>query len=123
MIRRPPRSTLFPYTTLFRSTLRHLRFYRLKAVSLVRHAAQLAALILRAQVVEDEHVGVVHRAAFPLATLRLQVLVKPAPVALRLRPVALVVPPRVPPVVVVINRALALAAVRVQAVPARGGAV
>src|SRR6266571_6039582 len=23
MIRRPPRSTLFPYTTLFRSTLRH----------------------------------------------------------------------------------------------------
>src|SRR3989442_7567015 len=25
MIRRPPRSTLFPYTTLFRSVLRHLR--------------------------------------------------------------------------------------------------
>src|SRR2546430_12707433 len=25
MIRRPPRSTLFPYTTLFRSTLRYLR--------------------------------------------------------------------------------------------------
>src|SRR2546430_17568009 len=25
MIRRPPRSTLFPYTTLFRSTLRHIR--------------------------------------------------------------------------------------------------
>src|SRR3989454_6989345 len=24
MIRRPPRSTLFPYTTLFRSTARHL---------------------------------------------------------------------------------------------------
>src|SRR5256885_8353036 len=24
MIRRPPRSTLFPYTTLFRSSLRHL---------------------------------------------------------------------------------------------------
>src|SRR3712207_7835953 len=26
MIRRPPRSTLFPYTTLFRSSLRPLRF-------------------------------------------------------------------------------------------------
>jgi len=25
MIRRPPRSTLFPYTTLFRSVLRHTR--------------------------------------------------------------------------------------------------
>src|SRR5256885_542123 len=27
MIRRPPRSTLFPYTTLFRSELRHLRCF------------------------------------------------------------------------------------------------
>src|SRR5260370_23700537 len=26
MIRRPPRSTLFPYTTLFRSTEHHLKF-------------------------------------------------------------------------------------------------
>ena len=36
MIRRPPRSTLFPYTTLFRSgasPLRHLREYRLEDVS------------------------------------------------------------------------------------------
>src|SRR2546430_11377227 len=28
MIRRPPRSTLFPYTTLFRSKLAHLLFRR-----------------------------------------------------------------------------------------------
>src|SRR3712207_9049181 len=28
MIRRPPRSTLFPYTTLFRSTLLEIRTYR-----------------------------------------------------------------------------------------------
>src|SRR2546425_6314349 len=28
MIRRPPRSTLFPYTTLFRSTLPHLDLLR-----------------------------------------------------------------------------------------------
>src|SRR2546430_10864719 len=27
MIRRPPRSTLFPYTTLFRSALRFFNFY------------------------------------------------------------------------------------------------
>src|SRR3712207_7151514 len=29
MIRRPPRSTLFPYTTLFRSLLSDLRYYAL----------------------------------------------------------------------------------------------
>src|SRR3712207_7519520 len=32
MIRRPPRSTLFPYTTLFRSVLGHLALERLDAV-------------------------------------------------------------------------------------------
>src|SRR3712207_6904960 len=36
MIRRPPRSTLFPYTTLFRSTERHhhptTRFYLIRTV-------------------------------------------------------------------------------------------
>src|SRR5256885_6656260 len=31
MIRRPPRSTLFPYTTLFRSRLHHRRVLRLAA--------------------------------------------------------------------------------------------
>src|SRR3712207_7799560 len=31
MIRRPPRSTLFPYTTLFRSQLQHLRDGRVEA--------------------------------------------------------------------------------------------
>src|SRR3712207_6749687 len=43
MIRRPPRSTLFPYTTLFRSVLGHLlhpfstRLYGLPDVERVRH--------------------------------------------------------------------------------------
>src|SRR5256885_8634953 len=32
MIRRPPRSTLFPYTTLFRSELLHLRALRERVV-------------------------------------------------------------------------------------------
>src|ERR1039458_10755484 len=35
MIRRPPRSTLFPYTTLFRSTLAQLR--ELKLDGMARH--------------------------------------------------------------------------------------
>src|SRR5256885_6380815 len=30
MIRRPPRSTLFPYTTLFRSSLSHKHLWRIK---------------------------------------------------------------------------------------------
>src|SRR2546422_7046061 len=36
MIRRPPRSTLFPYTTLFRSPLAHARLGRLLGDGLVR---------------------------------------------------------------------------------------
>src|SRR5258708_24857956 len=39
MIRRPPRSTLFPYTTLFRSLLAELR----EVADLVSHAAFVAA--------------------------------------------------------------------------------
>src|SRR5256885_16637513 len=40
MIRRPPRSTLFPYTTLFRSLLREV------AVAVTRFDAELAALVV-----------------------------------------------------------------------------
>src|SRR5258707_8265433 len=39
MIRRPPRSTLFPYTTLFRSAARHFAERRL----LARHVSQAEA--------------------------------------------------------------------------------
>src|SRR2546422_8319325 len=43
MIRRPPRSTLFPYTTLFRSDLRDRAGDRLGVAGRrERHAAQLA---------------------------------------------------------------------------------
>src|SRR5256885_5723701 len=38
MIRRPPRSTLFPYTTLFRSHVRELVFRRF--VDIVQHGAR-----------------------------------------------------------------------------------
>src|SRR3712207_8753154 len=46
MIRRPPRSTLFPYTTLFRSFIREHFFNTPELKSLVEHLSdeQLAAL-------------------------------------------------------------------------------
>src|SRR3989454_10092326 len=37
MIRRPPRSTLFPYTTLFRSDLREQRPFRFPALGAAAH--------------------------------------------------------------------------------------
>src|SRR5260370_852051 len=39
MIRRPPRSTLFPYTTLFRSALFRQRCRRMRQRGRCRHAA------------------------------------------------------------------------------------
>src|SRR2546427_7661292 len=48
MIRRPPRSTLFPYTTLFRSTTRRIRV-RAAGVALVSMLVAVAAPRLAAQ--------------------------------------------------------------------------
>src|SRR3712207_8758033 len=50
MIRRPPGSTLFPYTTLFRSSLRHALALRgrLAGPALDQEADPRTALILRA---------------------------------------------------------------------------
>src|SRR2546430_12727288 len=57
MIRRPPRSTLFPYTTLFRSFLLHvlrgLRVARLRRPLHVEHAVERCA----AGIARDCHVG------------------------------------------------------------------
>src|SRR2546430_8167382 len=39
MIRRPPRSTLFPYTTLFRSALISIRLIRVATNKLIKPAA------------------------------------------------------------------------------------
>src|SRR5260221_4729722 len=47
MIRRPPRSTLFPYTTLFRSVLPRLR-KRLDADGLVLLSSVLSAAVMAA---------------------------------------------------------------------------
>src|SRR3712207_7835237 len=40
MIRRPPRSTLFPYTTLFRSVEREMRFERAGTAGVDAHIEQ-----------------------------------------------------------------------------------
>src|SRR5688572_32126512 len=55
MIRRPPRSTLFPYTTLFRSTLRqHQR------LMLLQHRQRAIKIVeLRLALQDDKHVVLV----------------------------------------------------------------
>src|SRR2546422_1260030 len=45
MIRRPPRSTLFPYTTLFRSRDTFARMTRERSVRVLRLRAALVALL------------------------------------------------------------------------------
>src|SRR3712207_7329951 len=58
MIRRPPRSTLFPYTTLFRSDRgRRRRVPVAAAQALVRPRAQVLdpVLAVRGRVARDEH--------------------------------------------------------------------
>src|SRR5256885_16650094 len=66
MIRRPPRSTLFPYTTLFRSLLEHLVHFvgaHAEAVlhDVVRLADELHVAVLDSVV---DHLHVMARAAF-----------------------------------------------------------
>src|SRR5256885_8543043 len=55
MIRRPPRSTLFPYTTLFRSILLLLRIKRL-----LLQFARLAGGIDLGAVLGERDVGIAH---------------------------------------------------------------
>src|SRR3712207_7801180 len=68
MIRRPPRSTLFPYTTLFRSQLDHLHAVlevrargiaegvTRPAVSLAQHRLEVPVLVAEAQFLPDARV-------------------------------------------------------------------
>src|SRR5438067_8894395 len=53
MIRRPPRSTLFPYTTLFRS--REQRRLRRRAAEVAAAVAVVAAAEQRRRAAADEH--------------------------------------------------------------------
>src|SRR5688572_31897922 len=60
MIRRPPRSTLFPYTTLFRSVAHHGALERIRrpqrrfGMGLVEILADRSALVERAPVLQDQ---------------------------------------------------------------------
>src|SRR3712207_7513634 len=53
MIRRPPRSTLFPYTTLFRSTGRGAGFVDLMIETLARHDRDFSAVRAASRLVRD----------------------------------------------------------------------
>src|SRR2546430_4546764 len=59
MIRRPPRSTLFPYTTLFRSRLLHLRkrpaAHRHPRHARSRNRARAVGAVLRPRPRSEEH--------------------------------------------------------------------
>src|ERR1043166_9843072 len=83
MIRRPPRSTLFPYTTLFRS-VRHYRdrcaYRRRRGCASSRseeHTSELqsrfgisyAVFCLKKKRQRDKYIHTAHSAALPLATL------------------------------------------------------
>src|SRR2546430_5979709 len=54
MIRRPPRSTLFPYTTLFRSILDN-RIPYLTAIGAVKHVTPALLVALIAAMRSEEH--------------------------------------------------------------------
>src|SRR3712207_7391542 len=76
MIRRPPRSTLFPYTTLFRSYLQFLvnngreaYVYASRALKAIG-AAKMADLIDRCQALVDEHVAAGGKSPDELTELR-----------------------------------------------------
>src|SRR5437667_11586410 len=61
LIRRPPRSTLFPYTTLFRSDQSQLRQARDAAVTAGRdgHNTDRLAFIFGQQIIQRKPIGIV----------------------------------------------------------------
>src|SRR2546430_13753091 len=55
MIRRPPRSTLFPYTTLFRSLRKACQRHFKVAVSVIRHPHRLQLLDRKSTRLNSSH--------------------------------------------------------------------
>src|SRR2546426_11040426 len=83
MIRRPPRSTLFPYTTLFRSHRRRVRYKETIYAALGGESAialQVAGVvrqILRGAELERVHEDAQHHAIGPLFRAMLSIFVNP----------------------------------------------
>src|SRR3712207_8963896 len=75
MIRRPPRSTLFPYTTLFRSVVQQVRQVAAQAdaaerrLRLVAQAEVDAARLVAADVLVDVHDAIDEAVRVPLHVL------------------------------------------------------
>src|SRR3712207_7007369 len=68
MIRRPPRSTLFPYTTLFRSRLPHAPHPgRAQALERLRGGRRLGGELVDRLVLKDARAHLVARLRRPLA--------------------------------------------------------
>src|SRR2546430_8989282 len=61
MIRRPPRSTLFPYTTLFRSHEQDAEPARVDLANAVEHEALERGREPRRRLVEEEQTGLHHQ--------------------------------------------------------------
>src|SRR5436853_4295003 len=81
MIRRPPRSTLFPYTTLFRSNLRRFGRTAAKDRKLLKHDAQVGvALDRKSTRLNSSHLGISY-AVFCLK--KKSILKEPSPRRLR----------------------------------------
>src|SRR2546425_3748795 len=75
MIRRPPRSTLFPYTTLFRSQLAHDRPWSaaLCATALLEEeVVEIARTVGRALVRSEEHTSELQSLAYLVCRLLLE---------------------------------------------------
>src|SRR2546425_8400957 len=77
MIRRPPRSTLFPYTTLFRSNVRLLAYDTARAVFRAAQRLDVGALICEIARSEigyrsEEHTSELHSLAYLVCRLLLE---------------------------------------------------
>src|SRR2546425_6368457 len=72
MIRRPPRSTLFPYTTLFRSRPQHLRIERRPVGPAVGKQVKARGVVARVRVRSEEHTSELQSLAYLVCRLLLE---------------------------------------------------
>src|SRR2546425_8899593 len=79
MIRRPPRSTLFPYTTLFRSAMMAICWFAVAKAGLIVVATmpllrekELVDIIEKAQIRSEEHTSELQSLAYLVCRLLLE---------------------------------------------------